>query len=618
MLPPSSDEEARIHIMSEWRGLALKLTTDKAEELLTNEAVGGVVHHGRLRGSGIARSEDGRLTLLISGTYWFEDANLRLATPAECLQHIAAHGLPDRQTLKGNYAFVLVNATDNLLVAENDPFGVIPLYYVVADTGVIIGSDIKYLRHSVRPRLCKDSVEEYLTVGYIASELTLLEGVKRLPPGSRFRLHGGHIRVSSFGLPSFPRNKLPDDTYYAELSLLFERAIARCRDDVGRLSVSLSGGIDSRIVLLAARKLGFELEASSVGEPRSLECAVAQDFCAKVGVPIIVHQNVGERFASWFDQAVWTTESRCQPGHVHFLDALFAGHYRAAPQLHGFIGDVVMGGDYDMEHEVPRDKVALTAYCQRSMQSIIYWRDGSWKDLGFNSWIDFRRVKERLNESFLARCPQDDPYSTFLWTRYQFRVFGFITPCLMSQVTPWTDVIAPYIDPAVFAHCASISTSAILNRRAQLYWGMNRYPQLNLSPRVKDGVQIPFSSLNPGDYAGGMRKLQRLHKLRYLTCRLSAGRINPPYPETYPLYGAWFRRSEAVRRFFTERLLSEQSLDRGLWRREGIKRLLHDLRVGRDQWDALATILMIETFARLFVDESLKPQTHLCAPKNFD
>jgi len=41
-------------------GSGLKSTTDKTEKIVTNEAVGGVVQHGRLRGSGIARSEDGR------------------------------------------------------------------------------------------------------------------------------------------------------------------------------------------------------------------------------------------------------------------------------------------------------------------------------------------------------------------------------------------------------------------------------------------------------------------------------------------------------------------------------------------------------------------------------
>lgn len=603
------DEQNRFRILAEWRYLALRLPTDKTDRIDTVSAVGAVSHHGYLRGSGIAQNTDTHLILLIAGSYWLEDSDQCLATPAEALQILMEHGFSEQQTLKGNYSFILLDTLKCRIVAESDPFGVIPLYYAVTDSGFVIGTELKFLRSALRPQLNREAVAEYLTIGYLVSDLTLLDGVRRLSPGSRLSVEGSEVRISSFPLLPFPRNKEPDDTFYDELDDSFERAIGRYSVDTSRFSVSLSGGVDSRTALVAAVKQGFDVEAWTAGEPGSLECRVAQDFCRRVDIPIQVHVNQGDRLPSWFDQAVWTTEARCPPGHLHFFDALFAGHYRSAPQLHGLIGDVVAGGDYDFDGVVPSDPSALTHFCRGFMQSILYWPRSSWQDLGFEGWIAPKRVYDLVGSTILSRCPQDDPYSTYLWSRYQFRAFGFIVPCLMSQVTPWTDVITPFMDPAFFAKCAQIATGSILDRRTQIGWAVRRYPTLSLAPRVKDGVLIPFSGADPGDYGRGIRRLDRIRKLRYLICRLSSGQINLSHRETYPFYGAWFRKFPSVRRFFEERLLSPASLDRGLWRREGVIRLLHDLRVGRNVWDGLATLLLLETFARLFVDGSLVPST---------
>jgi hypothetical protein len=48
--------------------------------------------------------------------------------------------------------------------------------------------------------------------------------------------------------------------------------------------------------------------------------------------------------------------------------------------------------------------------------------------------------------------------------------------------------------------------------------------------------------------------------------------------------------------------MSERCLDRGLYRREGLKKLLHDYRIGHHTWGAIGTILLVEIFLRQFLD----------------
>lgn len=603
----SADEEGRSRILRDWRRIAPRVPTDTLEVVEAPTAVAGTVSHGQLRGTGIAHDPARGLLLCIAGAYWCDDSARQLSTPAEALQALRTKGLSDRPTLRGNYSFVLVNAEEQRLFAESDPFGVVPLYYASVGSELVFGTELKFISPELRPRLDRDAVAEYLTIGYLVSDHTLLEGVRRLPAGSRLTAGRGSVTVSHFPLEPFARNEEPSGTLYDELDDLFDRAIGRYAADAPRVSVSLSGGVDSRIALLAAVDQGLDVEVWTAGEPGSLECRVAKNFCRKIGIPIKVHVNRGDRLPSWFDRGVWTTEARCPPGHSHYFDAMFAGQPVLLPQVHGLIGDAVAGGDFDLDRAVPAQPRALEEFCRSYMQSVLYWPEGSRGDLGLERLASPADVLDRVSRAVLARCPKDDAYSTFLWSRYQFRVFGFTVPCLMSQVTPWMDVVTPYLDPEFFASCARIATPAILDRRAQIEWAARRHANLCIEPRVKDGVLIPFSRSDPGDYGKGVRRLERTRNFRYLMCRLSSGRINLPHRETYPFYGAWFRKYPEVSRFFSERLLSPDSLDRGLWRREGVARLIRDLEVGRNVWDSLATMLLLETFARIFVDGSLVP-----------
>jgi len=58
-------------------------------------------------------------------------------------------------------------------------------------------------------------------------------------------------------------------------------------------------------------------------------------------------------------------------------------------------------------------------------------------------------------------------------------------------------------------------------------------------------------------------------------------------------------------------LLSEQSLCRGIWKKEGLVRLQEDLRIGRNVWNVLANIFWVEVFLRQFVDKQDQPSNLL-------
>jgi hypothetical protein len=592
--------EKSAEVLAKWRRIAGSVPAKVRAEHAQPEAVALVAHHGILRSPGIATKPDRSAVLAITGSYWLDPDAERLATPDEALARLL-QAAEEQPRLFGNFSYVLYAASGRV-TAECGGLGVVPLYYMQRDGALSISSDLKFLLPLHRPALNRDAVGEYLTFGHLISDVTLLEGVRRLMPSTRLVAVDGQISLRPDALPPFARNQKLTGDVLNRLDHQFERAISRYAPDVSTVAVSLSGGMDSRTTLLAARKIGMEVAPWTAGEPGSLECKVARMVCDREHLPLHTHANDGCRMRDWFDRAVWFTEARTPPGHMHFFDAGFAGAITAGGQLHGLVGDVVVGGDYDTNAAVPSAAVALRSFCADRIQSMIYWPEGSSQRLGLQGWLSPEDVRTRVVSAVMDRCTTDDPYSTYLWSRYVHRGFGFIIPALVSQVSPWGEVMTPFIDPAFFATCASISHEAIADRRGQLAWAARRYPALVATPRVKDGILLPLSAESAGNYDGAIRNFRRIMQFRYYVSRLTGGRLNLKQRESYPFYALWYRNCRGIREHFDKVLLSEQSLARGLWKREGIEHLLHDLRVGRNVWDAIGSILMLETFARLFVD----------------
>lgn len=392
----------------------------------------------------------------------------------------------------------------------------------------------------------------------------------------------------------------------------FERNLARglsCAQ--GKIFATLSGGMDSRIIALALKSLGVNFTAWSCGEEGSLERKVAGAFAQNAGIEFTASTVDAGRFADWCEQAIWVTEGRCPLGHAHFLDPLLNGDFpEGSLCAHGLIGDVVMGGD--IEPKRWRGDEQLEAVCREHMKRIVYWPTAVAEATLAPPLLDaYFAAEDRAAASVFSRFScAGDAYSNLLWFRYDFRLHGFVIPCLMSQILPWADPVVPYIDPRVFELCAAISRSAVLDRKLQIDFAHEHYPATFATPHVKDGVLLDWAKIDD-DYDRDWRKLARLNRFRYLVTRLSRGRINLPARESYPAYEQWYRRKRSVRTFVDGVLLGDFSSQLGFWRRPGLERLLTDQRIGRNVWGDVGSLLGATVFARQFIGCEDRPDSVL-------
>ena len=184
---------------------------------------------------------------------------------------------------------------------------------------------------------------------------------------------------------------------------------------------------------------------------------------------------------------------------------------------------------------------------------------------------------------------------------------GFRVTNKVSQVTPWTDVVSPFLDGEILAFARTLAPGGLADRSLQLRWGLDCMPRFDAVPRLKDGVLIPVQAGIPHYYDDAIGRIWRRRHFHQVLCRLSGGRINPRETGSFPYFGQWYRRWPRVRRYIDGILLSEQALDRGLWRREGVAALLGDLRRGREVWPAIGTVLLCEMLLRQWCDGTDRP-----------
>ncbi len=158
--------------------------------------------------------------------------------------------------LNGMFAFAIWDRREGRLFAARDPMGQKPLYYTrLADGTLLFASELKALvAHShFRPRVDPEGLAAYLTFEYLPAQLSICDGVRKVPPGHTLTFADGRLQVRQYWDLPFGEEDDSGDAV-GRFRALFDRAVARHLIADVPLGVFLSGGIDSSAVAAAATR----------------------------------------------------------------------------------------------------------------------------------------------------------------------------------------------------------------------------------------------------------------------------------------------------------------------------------------------------------------------------
>ena len=165
--------------------------------------------------------------------------------------------------LRGMFAFAIWDTRRKRLFCARDRLGIKPFYYVTAADRFAFASEIKALLElpGLRPQLNRNALPEFFAFGYLSSEQTLFEGVRKLPPGHRLQIEfeGNDRKLQMTPYWDLhmvePEDELSEQRYIAQFQELFADTVrVHLRSDVP-VGVFLSGGLDSSAIAVEAASL---------------------------------------------------------------------------------------------------------------------------------------------------------------------------------------------------------------------------------------------------------------------------------------------------------------------------------------------------------------------------
>ncbi len=152
--------------------------------------------------------------------------------------------------IDGMFAFAIWDGAVRRLMLARDRMGQKPLFYAATrNGGIVFASEVKALlaHPDVQPAIDAEGLAAYLTFEYLPGELSMVEGVRKLLPGTWLSFEAGALESERYWDIPFGDEPCPPAAVQ-RFTELFDRAVERRLMADVPLGVFLSGGIDSSSV----------------------------------------------------------------------------------------------------------------------------------------------------------------------------------------------------------------------------------------------------------------------------------------------------------------------------------------------------------------------------------
>jgi asparagine synthase (glutamine-hydrolysing) len=321
--------------------------------------VGWAERNGSFAESKPLRNETGDTILIFSGEEFPDPATAgqlqqrghRLdADSCSYLVHLSEEEPSFPAGLNGWFHGVLVDRKTGTATLFNDRYGLHRLYYHDTKEGFYFAAEAKAIL-AVCPELRSldpQSLGEYVACGCVLENRSLFSALQVLPVASKWTFCQGALasRSSYFHPQEWEQQEpLAPEAYYRELRGVFSRNLPRYFSGNQKVAISLTGGLDTRMIMAWHRSAPDSLPCYSFGGMirDSRDVIVARQVAKACGQPhhvIAVGQDFLSKFSDYAERTIYLSDA-CVG--VDYSPDLYA-HERAAE-----IAPVRMTGNFGSE-----------------------------------------------------------------------------------------------------------------------------------------------------------------------------------------------------------------------------------------------------------------------------
>ena len=490
--------------------------------------------------------------------------------------------------LNGRFHGLLVDRNRGTTMLFNDRYGMHRIYYHRSPDVFYFAAEAKAIL-AVRPelrRMNSQGLGEFVSCGAVLENRTLFEGISVLPPASAWIFRNGSLAQK--GAYFHPKEweaqePLDPESYYQELCAAFTRNLPRYFAGQQPIGMSLTGGLDTRMILAchdsAPGLLPCYTFGSMVRENQDVRVARrVSEICGQPFQVLTAGQTFLSNFRGYAERAVYLTDGCIEVSRAPDLYLNQKAREIAPVRMTGLYGGEILRGVRTFQPVGPTAGLFAPEFS-----------------------AEIRRAANTYEE--IVRC---HPVSFAAFRQGPWHLYGSLAleQTQLCMRSPYLDndlVRTVFRAPASLSGSNEVSLRLVADgNRALLGIPTDRGLAGNRGKIRTAASRGILELLFKAEYAYDTGMPQWLARADHLLSplrleRLFLGRHKPFH------FRVWYR--DALAGYIQEMLLDERSLSRPYIERKGLEAVVRDhVKGNRNYTTEIHKVLTLEILHRLFLD----------------
>ena len=359
---------------------------------------------------------------------------------------------------RGSFCGFVYDKVDRRWLFFTDHIGDKQVLYARIGDGFVVGTEVLYLvetlkANGIQPTLDRDAAYMALTLGYVIEDRTLFSEIHKLPAGHYWALSNGRLEeVQYHRFTNKPREMSVEEAVEG-IDRLFREAVRldfeKDREYGYKHWATLSGGLDSRMVVWVAHELGYRQQLNlTFSQSGYADFKVAQKIASDLRNEFLFkYLDNGNCIYAVDDVTAITGGSACFFGVSHTWSLFNKLDYSEYGIVHtGELGDVIIG-----------------SYQKSSMS---YDTVPSIADGGYSTVL-----ADRLKD-YRFKYPYENAEMYLMYNRG----FCFVGQGTLGYDHRYTENLSPFCNVDFMEFCFSIPLKYRLNHKIYFDWVLDKYP----------------------------------------------------------------------------------------------------------------------------------------------
>ncbi|MEX0928957.1 MAG: asparagine synthase C-terminal domain-containing protein [Balneolales bacterium] len=378
------------------------------------------------------------------------------------------------------------------LIVENDRYGFFPVYYSSFDRQICISPSIPRLIAEGAPvDINEDALSVFFELGYFIGNDTPFRHIHALPPNVEFRWNGELTCIGGYYTYGKTQSSITRDEAMDTYARLFSKSIRRRPPRDNKFAVPLSGGRDSRHILLELNEQGYKpsivVTAQNYPNKQTEDVQIAGMLAREMGL----EHTILEQQASWFKSEVRKNiqTNLCSDEHAWLMVVADYLKDRVDTVYDGIAGDSLSESNflnYERNHLYTSGNLIKLSenFLERAPVSRGFSRRALHNILPSDlvPFVNRKRAEQHLLKELEKHINAPNPVNSFtLWNRGR-REIALVPFNLLSDIPT---VYAPYLDHELFDFLTSLPVEMLLTQDFHTETIRRAYPAY---------AHIPFES----------------------------------------------------------------------------------------------------------------------------